>query len=184
MEFRITTIELEEIDNATLQKGQGEIKKIKINGACPYDDFTEQLDETDVGNLSAIFGRMAFQCNNDVELSRKLCEKIKIGRHCIGFAYKEKGLMLYCLRTEKGFIIYNGGQEKTKEEDRKRFIRIVLGKNGQAENANTITNNSNHKISNHYEPHGNEKNTESKTARSILDCTNPDEAAASHSVVS
>lgn len=29
MEFRITTIELEEIDNATLQKGQGEIKKNK-----------------------------------------------------------------------------------------------------------------------------------------------------------
>lgn len=181
MEFRITTIELEEIDNATLKKGQGEIVKIRINGICPFDEFYSQLDEADIGKLSAIFGRMAFQCENDVILSRKLCEVIKKGRQDLGYAYKEKDLRLNCTRTKNRFIIYNGGHKETKEKDKKEFISKVLSINAEQEKATNSNPNHNTKSDNE---HYGKRDNQPQAACRILDRTNPDEAAETHSDVS
>lgn len=129
MAIKNNTIRLEKINGATLHEGQGEIKKIRIGGHCPYDEYDQGLSEKEAGYLSAIIGRMAFLCESKVTLSKKLLETVKDGKKAIGYVFKEQGMRLYCKQTETGFIVYNGGREETKADDDRKFIEMTKATN-------------------------------------------------------
>lgn len=115
------------LEEFQLIKGNTLFYKLKVNGACPFDEFWKEIEHE---------GNLAKQLKSAVTIMERVSRNLPTpankykpisDRHSLVKEYevKTKDLRIYLFRDRNGAIVVSGGKKSTQKQDITRFKNLA-----------------------------------------------------------